>query len=50
MHPSGFEPNSEGPQAHTLDRAVTGIGTAKFGAEDFKTLALHKTQLLVDTI
>ena len=30
MPPKGFEPNSERPQTHTLDRAVTGIGAAKF--------------------
>jgi hypothetical protein len=48
MTPNGFEPNNKRPQTHTLHRTVTDIGPAKFGVEDFKTIALHKRQVFID--
>jgi hypothetical protein len=44
MHPAGFEPAipaSEGPLAHTLDRAATGIGRSVL----MRVSLLHKTHL-----
>ena len=44
MHPAGFEPAipaSEGPLAHTLNRAATGIGRSVL----IKVSFLHETHL-----
>jgi hypothetical protein len=44
VHPAGFEPAipaSEGPLAHTLDRAATGIRRSVL----IKVILLHKTHL-----